>query len=82
MWAADSGSFTDSRGAFAIKVPDGSYELGLSVGDSFVGWYDGKGITADQSEVAVLEVAGEDIEDIAIRLPARPEDLPCVAWCS
>ncbi len=80
--AADLGAFTDSRGEFAIEVPDGSFGLLLYVGDRIVGWYDGKGITADPSEAAVLEVAGEDIEDIEIRLPARPEDLPCVAWCS
>lgn len=85
MWvvgAADLGAFTDSRGAFAIEVPDGSYGLLLDLGSRVVGWYDGKGITADQSEAAALEVAGEDIEDIEIRLPARLEDLPCVAWCS
>ena len=76
------GAFTDSRGGFAIEVPDGSYGLLLEFGDRLVGWYDGKGITADPSEAAALEVAGEDIEDIEIRLPARPEDLPCVAWCS
>ena len=80
--AADLGVSTDSRGGFSIEVPDGSYGLLLDLGDRVVGWYDGQGITADPSEAAVLEVAGEDIEDIEIRLPAKPEDLPCVAWCS
>ena len=80
--AADLGAFTDSRGVFAIEVPDGSYGLLLDLGDRLAGWYDGKGITADLSEAEVLEVAGWDIEDIEIRLPARPEDLPCVASCS
>ena len=41
---------------------------------------DGEGITPEWSEAAVLELVGEDIEDIAIRLPARPEGLLCVAW--
>ena len=80
--AADLGVFTDSRGVFSIEVPDGSYGLLLDLGDRLVGWYDGQGITAKQSEAAVLEVAGWDIEDIEIRLPARPEDLPCVIGCS
>ena len=80
--AADLGVFTDSRGAFSIVVPEGSYGLLLDLGDRLVGWYDGQGITAEQSEAAVLEVAGWDIEDIEIRLPARTEDLPCVIGCS
>lgn len=63
-------------------MPDGSYGLLLDLGDRLVGWYDGQGITADPSEAAALEVAGEDIEDIEIRLPASPEDLPCVVSCS
>ena len=34
MWvsAADGGAFTDSRGAFAFEIPDGSYVLDLFVG--------------------------------------------------
>ena len=80
--AADLGVFTNSRGTFAIEVPDGSYGLLLDLGDRVVGWYDGQGITADPSEAAVLEVAGWDIEGIEIRLPAKPEDLPCVIGCS
>ncbi len=91
IWAwqgeADNSGFdrTGPGGEFDISVPDGSFTLDIYAagpGCSFVGWYDGNSITASYDEAVRVTVDGESVGGIEIRLPAHPDDLPRVAWCS
>ena len=91
IWAwqgeADNSGFdrTGPGGEFDISVPDGSFTLDVYAagpGCSFVGWYDGNSITASYDEAVRVTVDGESVGGIEIRLPAHPDDLPRVAWCS
>ena len=89
IWAwqgeADKSGFgrTGPGGDFDISVPDGSFTLDVYAGPgcSFVGWYDGNGITASYDEAVWVTVDGESVGGIEIRLPAHPDDLPRIAWC-
>ena len=75
---------TDQDGAFAIQVPDGLFTLDVYAGPgcSFVGWYDGAGITTDRDQAVWVNVSGADVGGIEIRLPSAPEDLPRIEWCA
>ena len=90
IWAwqgeTDNSGFgrTGPGGDFDISVPDGSFTLDVYAGPgcSFVGWYDGNSITASYDEAVWVTVDGESVGGIEIRLPAHPDDLPRIAWCS
>ncbi|MDE2838661.1 MAG: hypothetical protein OXL97_14335 [Chloroflexota bacterium] len=72
---------TDSRGAFAIDTPEGAFTLDIYAGPgcSFVGWYDGDGITdIRDSAVRVLE----GTQGLKVRLPDLPKNLPRIEWCA
>lgn len=75
---------TDQDGAFAIQVPDGSFTLDVYAGPgcSFVGWYDGAGITTRRDQAVLVSVGGADVGGIEIRLPSEPENLPRIEWCA
>lgn len=75
---------SDQDGAFAIQVPDGLFTLDVYAGPgcSFVGWYDGDGITTDRDQAVWVSVSGADVGGIEIRLPSAPEDLPRIEWCA
>lgn len=75
---------TDKDGAFAIQVPDGSFTLDVYAGPgcSFVGWYDGAGITTEHDQAVMVSVSGADVGGIEIRLLSEPEDLPRIEWCA
>ena len=63
-------------GTFAISVPDGTFTLDIyaATDGSCAGWYDGGSVTNNYSEAIRIDVEGEDIDGIAIRLSALPED--------
>ena len=90
LWAwqgqrEDSGfGQTYSNGVFTIRVPDGTFTLDVYAGEgcSFVGWYDGEGISSSRSQAQRLTVSGDDLVGIAIMLPGQPEDLPRIEQCS
>ena len=91
LWAwqgeRDNSGFgrTGPGGAFVIGVPNGSFTLDVYVGPgcSFVGWYDGAGgITTDRSRAFRVIVEGASADGIEIRLPAQPDELPRIEWCS
>ena len=91
IWAwqgeSDNSGFgrTGPDGDFDISVPDGSFTLDVYAagpGCSFVGWYDGNSITTNYDEAVRVTVDGESVDGIKIRLPAHPDDLPRIAWCS
>ena len=75
---------TDSRGVFVIGVPDGSFTLDVYAGPgcSFVGWYDGTGITTSRSQVVRVTAIATSVGGTKIKLPAHPDDLPRIEWCS
>ena len=81
-WSGDadnSGSAnTCHDGTFAISVPDGMFTLDIyaTADGSCAGQYDGASITSNYSEAVKITVQGQDIDDITIRLPALPQDLP------
>lgn len=74
---------TGPGGAFAIGVPSGTFTLDVWAGPgcSWVGWYDGNGITTGRTQAVRGAVSGEDISDVEIRLPALPDHLPRVEHC-
>jgi len=84
IWAwsgdVDSSGYAETRynGAFSISVPDGTFTLDVyaAADGSCVGQYDGESVTNDFSEAVRIDVAGQDIGGITIRLPALPQDLP------
>ena len=84
IWAwqsdVDNSGFADTRddGTFAISVPDGLFTLDIyaAADGSCAGWYDGESVTDNYSEAAKLDVEGQDIDGITIRLAALPADTP------
>ena len=84
IWAwsgdVDSSGYAETRynGAFSISVPDGTFTLDVyaAADGSCAGQYDGDSITSNYSEAVRIDVAGQDISGITIRLPALPQDLP------
>ncbi len=74
---------TGPSGAFAVGVPNGSFTLDVWAGPgcSWVGWYDGNGITTDRTQAVRVTVTGEDIRNMEILLPADPDNLPRVEHC-
>ena len=68
-------------GTFWIRVHDGMYTLAVYAAPegTCAGWYDGDGgITTDYDQAARLTAEGVAIEDLSIRLPVSPENLPSV----
>ena len=68
-------------GSFAMSVNDGTFTLDIYAASDggCVGWYDGEGgVTNDWSEAARIEVQGQDIKGLAIRLQALPQDIPSI----
>ena len=92
LWAwkgevSNSGSgTTGADGTFHIRVPDGSFTLDVyadfDAGCTFVGRYGPDGFTTVRREATLIKVDGADVTDIVIRLPAPPDELPRIEWCS
>ena len=91
LWAwhgpvADSGfGRTGEDGSFAIAVPDGSFTLDVYApgeGCTFVGRYGPGGFTTVLEDATRIEVDGESVLDIVIRLPDHPDALPRLEWCA
>ena len=76
----DNSGFADTchDGTFAISVPDGTFTLDIyaAADGSCAGWYDGESVTNNRSEAVKIDVEGQDIDGITIRLAALPEDIP------
>ena len=83
---ADSGfGRTKEDGSFATPVPDGSFTLNVYAtggGCSFVGWYGPGGFTTVREDATHIEVDGESVLDIVVRLPEHPDALPRLEWCA
>ena len=75
---------TKEDGSFAIPVPDGSFTLNVYAGGgcSFIGWYGPRGFTTVKEDATRIEVDGESVVDIVIRLPAHPDVLPRIGHCA
>ncbi len=75
---------TNAQGAFRIGVPDGSFTLDIYAGPgcSFVGWYNGTGITTIRSQAVRVTIKDTNVVGIKVMLPAHPDDLPRIEWCS
>ena len=91
LWAwhgpvADSGfGRTGEDGSFAIAVPDGSFTLDVHApgeGCNFVGRYGPGGFTTVLEDATRIEVDGESVLDIVVRLPEHPDALPRLEWCA
>ena len=68
-------------GTFWMRVHDGTYTLAVYAAPegTCAGWYDGDGgVTTAHDQAARLTVEGTAVEDLNIRLPVSPEDLPSV----
>ncbi|MYH67735.1 MAG: carboxypeptidase regulatory-like domain-containing protein [Dehalococcoidia bacterium] len=65
---------TQARGAFAVRVWDGTYNLQITPDRSswfpFAGWWTGEGLTADCDEAVIVTVEGSDVTGLLVRLPA------------
>ena len=88
-WAGrreDSGNATTGEdGSFAIVIPDGSFTLDVYATDegcTFVGWYGPGGFTTVRGDATHIEVDGESVVDIVVRLPDHPDVLPRIEWCA
>ena len=78
-------AMTGEDGAFAIAVPDGSFTLDVYApgeGCTFIGWYGSGGFTTVREDATRIEVDGESVVDIVIRLPDHPDALPRIEWCA
>ena len=76
-----SPALTDPDGVFGMWVPDGSFTLYVyaAPGARCAGWYDGDGgVTTIREQAERLTTSGTAIKNIAIQLPAPPEDLPSI----
>ena len=75
---------TRADGSFTILTQGGLFTLDIYAGEgcSFVGWWDGEGITPDRVDAVPVSVVADSISGITIRLPAPPDDLPRVGWCA
>ena len=76
---------TGEDGSFAIVVPDGSFTLNLYAageGCTFIGWYGPGGFTTVGEDATRIEVDGESVLDIVVRLPDHPDALPRIEWCA
>ena len=76
-----TGVWTGEDGSFAIQVPDGSFNLSVYAtggGLTLIGWYGPGGFTTVHEEATFIEVDGQSVEDILIRLPDHPDALPGV----
>ena len=76
---------TNRYGEFSIGVPAlGFFTLDVYAGEgcSFVGWYDGEGITSKRSQAVKVEWIGDDFNGIIIKLPGLPDDLTRIEWCA
>ena len=76
---------TGEDGSFAIVVPDGSFTLDLYAageGCTFIGWYGPGGFTIVREDATRIEVDGESVLDIVVRLPDHPDALPRIEWCA
>ena len=79
-WAGsvdNSGNATTREdGSFAIVVPDGSFTLDVHAeGCTPVGWYGPGGFTTVWEDATRIEVDGESVLDIVVRLPDHPDVL-------
>ena len=88
-WAGRTDNSGNARtredGSFAIAVPDGSFTLDLYAADegcTFVGWYGPGGFTSVREDATRIEVDGESVVDIVVRLPDHPDGLPRIEWCA
>ena len=89
VWARRSdnsgNASTGEDGSFAIVVPDGSFTLDVYAaggGCTFVGWYGPGGFTTVGEDATRIEVDGESVVDIVVRLPDLPDALPRIEHCA
>ena len=76
---------TGEDGSFAIAVPDGTFNLDLYAageGCTFIGWYGPGGFTTVRGDATRIEVDGESVLDIVVRLLDHPDALPRIAHCA
>ena len=76
---------TTEGGSFAIAVPDGSFTLLVYApgeGCTFVGRYGPGGFTTVLEDATHIEVNGESVQDIVVRLPEHPDAMPRIEWCA
>ena len=76
---------TGEDGSFMIVVPDVSFRLDVYApgeGCTFVGWYGPGGFTTVGEDATRIEVDGESVLDIVVRLPDHPDALPRIEWCA
>ena len=87
LWggSAENSKFEElsADGTFDLDHRDGTFSLRVYVwldnAWHHVGWYGGEsGFTTDRTEATVIEVDGEVVSGIEIRLPTDPADLPTV----
>ena len=84
-WDNSADAWTGEDGAFAIVVPDGSFALQVYAGGegcTFIGWYGPGGFTTLWEDVTRIEVDGESVLDIVVRLPDHRDALPRIEWCA
>ena len=78
--------FVERDGVTRAVVTDGRYMLEIiehrGFGDSSrrIGWAGSGGFTSSREEVLPIDVAGDDVAGIEIRLPAAPADLPTLPF--
>ncbi|MCY3883177.1 MAG: carboxypeptidase-like regulatory domain-containing protein [Chloroflexi bacterium] len=71
---------TDTAGSFRMEVPAGMYRLRLSLefegsGGCFLGYFGSDGRRGGYGEVALVAVAGGDVEGLAIALSGVPSEV-------
>ena len=77
---------TGVDGTFIAKVPNGRYTIAVRVNPPgecfFVGWYGEGGFTTDANRVIPIEVAGQDVLSVEIKLLDELENLPYIERCA
>lgn len=73
------------NGGFALRTPDGTYRLSVTIGcprsSGELGWYElgwwdeQSGFTTEETEATAVVVDGESVSGIVIRLPRPPEEI-------
>ena len=71
---------TGTDGSFSLEVPEGRFRLRLSLefegsGACFLGYFGSDGRRATYGEVALVAVAGGDVEGLAIALSGLPSEV-------
>ena len=63
---------TSVDGAFAVRAPeDGDYRISIDIADDCTRYYSNSGITEELDEAQPITVAGSDVQDVSMPLPAN-----------